>query len=152
MDINMLQVSQPGVDGARSIFEYFDNLIREALGQSLKNLGIAGNGGSLALGKELAITDAVQFMEHVTDFLMLLNGENAVESNFLEVCTELLGFDPRTETPKFVVINNTATDEDENVDLLIQMMKDGIITREDLPEGTIDKLLTKIGFGPEQEG
>jgi hypothetical protein len=83
---------------------------------------------------------------------MLLNGENAVESNFLEVCTELLGFDPRTETPKFVVINNTATDEDENVDLLIQMMKDGIITREDLPEGTIDKLLTKIGFGPEQEG
>jgi hypothetical protein len=38
------------------------------LGQSLKNLGIAGNGGSLALGKELAITDAVQFMEHVTEF------------------------------------------------------------------------------------
>ena len=151
MDINMLNVSQPGVDNARTIFEYFDNLIREALGQSLKNLGIAGNGGSLALGKELAVTDAVQFMEHVSEFLMLLNGENAIESNFLEVCTELLGFDPKTHTPKLVVIDNTATDEDENIDLLIQMMKDGIITREDLPEGTIDKLLDKIGFSKEQE-
>jgi hypothetical protein len=151
MDINMLQVSQPGVDGARTMFEYFDQLIREALGQSLKNLGIGGAGGAYALGKELAVNDAVQFMEHVDEFLMLLNGENAVESNFLEVCTELLGFDPRTETPKFVVIDNTATDEDENVEMLLQLMKDGIITREDLPEGTIDKLLDKIGFGPEQE-
>jgi hypothetical protein len=46
----------------------------------------------MPLGKELAVNDAVQFMEHVDEFLMLLNGENAVESNFLEVCTELLGF------------------------------------------------------------
>jgi len=125
--------------------------VREALSQSLKNLGIAGNGGSLALGKELAVTDAVQFMEHVSEFLMLLNGENAIESNFLEVCTELLGFDPKTHTPKFVVVDNTATDNDENIELLIQMMKDGIITREDLPEGTIDKLLDKIGFSKVQE-
>ena len=147
MDINMLNVSQPGLDNAEKMFNYFDNLIREALGQSLKNLGIAGNGGSLALGKELAVTDAVQFMEHVTEFLLMLNGENAVESNFLEILTELLGFNPRTDTPKLVVVDNTATDEEENVDLLIQLLKDGIISREDLPEGTIEKLLNKIGFG-----
>ena len=152
MDIKMLQVSQPGLDNAEKMFNYFDNLIREALGQSLKNLGIAGNGGSLALGKELAITDAVQFMEHVSEFLLMLNGENAVESNFLEVCTELLGFDPKTETPMIVAIDNTATDNNINVELLIQMLKDGIIDKTDLPEGTIEKLLTKIGFGPEQEG
>jgi hypothetical protein len=69
----------------------------------------------------------------------------------LKYAPNYLGFDPRTETPKFVVIDNTSLDNDENIDLLIQMLKDGIITREDLPDGTIEKILSKIGFGPEQE-
>ena len=77
--------------------------------------------------------------------------KNLLESDMFEhdeVMDQLLGYDL---DGKFVVIDNTATDEDENVEMLLQLMKDGIITREDLPEGTIDKLLEKIGFGPEQE-
>lgn len=147
MDFAYQAISIPGVDNASSMLSYFDAIIREALGSSLHNLGIGGAGGAYALGKELAISDAEQFKTHVDDFLQILNGNNAPESNLLTVITELLGFDPHLHTPKLVVRDNTiAVDITENLDKLVTLVKEGIISREALPEDFDQMVLAELGF------
>jgi hypothetical protein len=133
------------LDGYSTTASYFDGLIRQALGDSLKNLGISHNGGSLALGKEMAITDAEQFKNHVDQFLMIMNGAGAPEANLLEIITETLGFN-RNAAPKIVAIDNTATDMTENMESLLVLFKEGIITREDLPDGFAQQILDRLGF------
>ena len=117
----------------------------KTLGASLKNLGISHNGGSLALGKEMAVSDAEQFKNHVDEFLMILNGAGAPEANLLEIITEMLGFS-RSATPQIVAIDNTSTDVSENLETLLVLFKDGLITKDDLPEGFATKILDKLGF------
>jgi hypothetical protein len=147
MDFNYQQISIPGVDNASGMLSYFDALIREALGASLHNLGIGGAGGAYALGKELAISDAQQFQAHVTDFLQMLNGNNAPESNLLAVITELLGFDPAIHTPRIVVRDNVIElNAMDNLDKLISLYKEGIITAEDLPDDFEIMVLRELGF------
>lgn len=147
MDFNYQSISIPGVDNASGMLSYFDALIREALGASLHNLGIGDAGGAYALGKELAISDAEQFKAHVDDFLQMLNGANAPESNLLAVITELLGFDPAAHTPKIVVRDNVAApDAMENLDKLISLVKEGIIQMEDLPPDFEVMVLQELGF------
>ena len=147
MDFNYEQISIPGVDNASNMLSYFDALIREALGASLHNLGIGGAGGAYALGKELAISDAQQFQAHVTDFLQMLNGNNAPESNLLAVITELLGFDPAIHTPRIVVRDNVIElNAMDNLDKLVSLVKEGIITHEDLPDDFEVMVLRELGF------
>ena len=147
MDFNYQQISIPGVDNASGMLSYFDALIREALGSSLHNLGIGGAGGAYALGKELAISDAEQFKAHVDDFLQMLNGNNAPESNLLAVITELLGFDPHKHTPKLVVRDNVIElNAMDNLDKLVSLVKEGIISRDELPEDFSEMVLSELGF------
>ena len=147
MDFAYQAISIPGVDNASSMLSYFDAIIREALGSSLHNLGIGGAGGAYALGKELAISDAEQFKTHVDDFLQMLNGNNAPESNLLAVITELLGFDPHLHTPRLVVRDNVVElNAMDNIDKLVTLIKEGIISREALPEDFDKMVLAELGF------
>ena len=150
LELKFLNAQIPSLDGYQNTAAYFDGLMREALGQSLKNLGISHNGGSLALGKEMAISDAEQFKNHVDEFLMLINGAGAPESNLLEIITELLGF-KKCDAPKVVCINNTSTDDAQNLETLRTLFKDGIIGKEDLPEEFATKILSKLGFIDQSE-
>jgi hypothetical protein len=145
LDLEFLNAQIPSLDGYQNTAAYFDGLMREALGASLKNLGISHNGGSLALGKEMAVSDAEQFKNHVDEFLMILNGAGAPEANLLEIITEMLGFS-RSATPQIVAIDNTSTDVSENLETLLVLFKDGLITKDDLPEGFANKILDKLGF------
>ena len=145
LDLEFLNAQIPSLDGYQNTAAYFDGLMREALGASLKNLGISHNGGSLALGKEMAVSDAEQFKNHVDEFLMVLNGAGAPEANLLEIITEMLGFS-RSATPQIVAIDNTSTDVSENLETLLVLFKDGLIERSDLPEGFATKILDKLGF------
>lgn len=149
MDLEYLNVTIPGVDNYSATASYFDALMRESLGASLKNLGIGGNSGAYALGKELAISDADQFTAHVDDFLMMINGENAPESNLLQVITELTGFSAYTDTPKIVVHNNVSQDISVSIDKLVQLFQAKIMERKDLPEDLIDRVLTELGLKAE---
>lgn len=151
MDLNFLNVTIPGVDNYSNTATYFDALIRESLGASLKNLGIGGNGGAYALGKELAITDAEQFTAHVEDFLMMLNGHTAPESNLIEVITELCGFDP-SDAPRIIVNDNVQHNIKESIDKLIQLFSAGIISNKDLPEDLVNRMLKELGLLDQSEG
>jgi hypothetical protein len=145
MDLEFLNAQIPSLDGYSTTAAYFDGLMRQALGDSLKNLGISHNGGSLALGKEMAVTDAEQFRNHVEQYLMILNGAGAPEANLLEIITEMLGFS-RSAAPKIVAVDNTATDMTENMESLLVLFKEGLITREDLPDGFAQQVLDRLGF------
>lgn len=151
MDLEYLNVTIPGVDNYSATASYFDAIIRESLGASLKNLGIGGNSGAYALGKELAISDADQFTAHVEDFLMMLNGANAPESNLLQVITDLCGFDARTDTPQIIVRNNVEHDISESIEKLVQLFAAGIMEKKDLPEDLVNRLLKELGLADESE-
>jgi len=84
---------------------------------------------------------------HVDDFLAMVNGNNAPESNLLAVITELLGFSPELHTPKLVVRDNVVElNAMDNIDKLVSLIKEGIVSREDLPEGFSEMVLAELGF------
>lgn len=145
MKLEFLSIQQPGIDNYNNIMSYWDSKIRGALNASLMSLGIDGV-GSLALGQEVSAEAQKAVANQINRFLCLINGETNVNSNLLHVITELLGYNPHTDTPKVVVIDNTVEDESENTLALAGLMKDGIITREDIGEEGIVKMIESLGF------
>jgi hypothetical protein len=146
LDLKFQSADIPALNGFEGTAAYFDSLMREALGSSLKNLGIGGAGGAYALGKELAISDAEQFRAHVNDFLELLDARSIGSASLMPLITTYLGF-PERYAPRIVAVDNTSLDEAQNLTMLRDLIKDGILTVDQLPAGFSDAILEKLGFG-----
>ena len=145
LDLKYQTADIPALNGFESTAAYFDSLMREALGSSLKNLGIGGAGGAYALGKELSIADAEQFRAHVNDFLELLDARSVGSASLMPLITSYLGF-PERYAPRIVALDNTSLDEAQNLNMLRDLIKDGILTVDQLPEDFASSILERLGY------
>jgi hypothetical protein len=102
--------------------------------------------GSLALGQEISAEAQRRVVKKIDQFLTLINGCNDLHSNLLEVITEILGFDPAKYTPHIVVIDNTEQDTAEGAQSLANLIKDGVLTREDVGEENIHRIIEAMGY------
>jgi hypothetical protein len=107
-------------------------------------LGLSGV-GSLALGKEFAVDDAVKFENHIRSFLRLMNGDTCPESGMLQLLTYFAGCDP-AHAPKIKLIDAVADQKNENIGVAIQLLKEGIITREEFGYENLSRLLEDLGY------
>ncbi len=145
MDVEFLQVTQPGIDGYNNMLSYWDSKIRGALNDSLGNLGIDGV-GSLALGQEVASNDRGANVDRINRFLEFVNGNTNIDSQLLAIITELFGFDPTTDTPMIVAADNVEADLSEGSAILATWLKDGIVTAEFVGEKNRRTMLESLGF------
>lgn len=145
MTLNHLSADQPGIDGYNNMLTYWDAKIRGALDDSLFNLGADGV-GSLALGKEISNEAQRRVVNKIDQFLGLINGDTDLHSNLLEVITEILGFDPNLYTPSINVVDNTEGDTAEGALALAALIKDRVLTREDVGEENVYRIIEALGF------
>ena len=145
MKLDHLSATQPGIDSSYNMMTYWDSKVRGALDDSLFNLGADGV-GSLALGQEISAEAQRRVVKKIDQFLTLINGCNDLHSNLLEVITEILGFDPAKYTPHIVVIDNTEQDTAEGAQSLANLIKDGVLTREDVGEENIHRIIEAMGY------
>lgn len=145
MDLEFLSVTQPGIDNYDTLLSYWDSKIRGALNSSLGNLGVDGV-GSLALGKEVASKDRSALVDKTNRFLEFINGNTNVDSQLLAIMTEMFGFDPYTDTPMIVALDNTEKDMSENAETLAGWIKDGVLDAEFVGEANKRTMLESLGF------
>lgn len=145
MDIDHLAADSPGLADYKTMMEYFDTKIKNALDQSLQALGLNGS-GSLALGKEVSTDNRERFVAHVDEFINKMNTPAVNNCDLLHKLTALLGFNPDTDTPKFTVINNTAVRVSEQIDNIIKLVDKGIINVEDITDETRLLLFEELGL------
>ncbi len=145
MDLDFLQVTQPGIDTYNNMLSYWDSKIRGALNSSLGNLGVDGV-GSLALGQEVAANDRTALVNKTNRFLEFINGNTNVDSQLLAIMTELLGFNPHTDTPMIVALDNTEKDMSENATTLASWIKDGVLDLGFIGEKNKRTMLESLGF------
>jgi len=143
MNLEHLAVTQPGIDSYDKMLTYWDSKLRGALDDALFNLGADGI-GSLALGKEISAEAQRRIVSKISQFLDIINGKTDYCSDLLAVITELIGFD-RKHTPCIVVIDNTENDHSENALALAGLIKDGVLTREDVGEENIKRIIEALG-------
>ncbi len=148
MDLDFLQVTQPGIDNYNNMLSYWDSKIRGALNSSLGNLGIDGV-GSLALGQEVASKDKSALVDRTNRFLEFINGRTNVDSQLLAIMAELMGFNPKTDVPKIIALDNTVQDMSENAMTLASWIKDGVLEPEFVGEENKRTMLESIGFSVE---
>jgi len=146
MGINHLSADSPGLADYRSMLEYFDSKIKAALDTSLNNLGLNGV-GSFALGQEVAFADKEKFVAHVDSFIQKLNDPSAPGNDLLKKLTAIAGFDPKTETPKIEVVNNTATRITDQIDSLIKLLDKGIAKPEMIELESVKQMFIELGIG-----
>jgi len=144
MKPDFLNAQQPGIDNYDKMLSYFDTKIKQALDSTLTTLGLSGV-GSLALGKEFAVDDAIKFENHIRSFLRIINGDTCPESGMLQLMTAMAGFDP-SMAPKIRLIDAVADQKNENVGVAIQLLKDGVITREEFGNENLARLLEDLGY------
>jgi len=144
MKPDFLNAQQPGIDSYDKMLSYFDTKIKQALDSTLTTLGLSGV-GSLALGKEFAVDDAVKFENHIRSFLHMMNGDTCPESNALQLLTSFAGIDPR-HAPKIKLIDAVADQKNDNIPIVLDMLKSGVITREELGNDNMQRILEDLGF------
>jgi len=144
MKPDFLNAQQPGIDNYDKMLGYFDTKIKQALDSTLTTLGLSGV-GSLALGQEFAVDDAVKFENHIRSFLRLVNGDTLPESGMLQVMTRLAGCDPR-HAPKFRLVEAVADQKNENIPVVLDMLKSEIITREEFGDENMRRVLEDLGY------
>ena len=83
-----LAMQQGAVSTADATENYgnFKEIAREALGSTLKNLGVGGS-GSLALGQEVSDVDESALTNAVDSYLDLINGTRHENSNLIDLLT-----------------------------------------------------------------
>lgn len=147
MELRHVQATIPGLDTADGIWRYADEKIRSALDAQLDSLGIGSAAGSMALGKEVAISDRSKFMAHVDNFLTLVNDPATDNCDLLRKLTALIGCDPATDTPKFVVVDNSSLTITDAASVASELVKSGVLTQADVSTPEIRKqLLVELGF------
>jgi hypothetical protein len=145
MDLEFIQAAQPGIDTYNNMLEFWDKKIRGVLDDTLGSLGQDGV-GSLALGQEVASANKSRLVAKTNKFLEHINGNTNVDSQLLQIITEILGFDPQTETPEIVAIDNVEADMTESASIFAGWLKDGVITREEAGDKNIKAMIEAIGF------
>lgn len=145
MDINHLAADSPGLADYKTMMEYFDTKIKNALDSSLHSLGLNGT-GSLALGKEVSADNRERFVAHVDEFINKMNTPAVGNADLLRKLTELLGFNPDIDTPKFTVVNNVAIRVSEQIDNIIKLVEKGIISIDDITDETRLLLFQELGL------
>jgi hypothetical protein len=136
-------------------YEKFAAIAREALGSTLKSLGIGGT-GSLALGQEVSSTDAQGLNNAVNSYLDILNGFKHVNSNLIDVLLDQLGFDELVG--KRIVCFQMVTDEvgtsfeDKNLPTLLAYVEKGLIDFNALGRENHERIYNALGLElPETE-
>jgi hypothetical protein len=144
MKPEFLSAQQPGIDSYDKMLSYFDTKIKQALDSTLTTLGLSGV-GSLALGQEFAVDDAIKFENHIRSFLHLMNGDTCPESNAMQLLTMFAGCHP-SSAPKIKLIDAVADQKNENIPVVLDMLKSEIITREELGNDNMRRILEDLGY------
>jgi hypothetical protein len=145
MELQFIQATQPGIDTYDGMLRFWDEKIRASLDDSLGNLGTNGV-GSLALGQEVADVNKSRMVAKTNKFLEFVNGNTNIDSQLLQLITELIGFSPATETPKIIAIDNTEADMTESATIFAGWLKDNVITRDEAGDANIKRMIEAIGF------
>jgi hypothetical protein len=148
MKLEYIAVQQPGLDTYNNMLSYWDSKMRTALDDGLGNLGIDGV-GSLALGQEVSDVSKSRLVAKINLFLENLNGNTNPDSCVLQVVTELLGFNPHTDTPMIVAVDNVEADQSENAQIMAGWLKDGVVSRAELGDDNLKAMIESMGFSTE---
>lgn len=144
LDIDHLNASDPTLSNYETMLSYFDTKIREAMNDSISNLGVTGS-GSLALGKEVNGNEKEQFVAAVNYFLKTINGHASRNTRLLETLTKICGYDI-VDAPEIVAIDNTSISLASSVDTLTVLLDKGILKVSDITLEDRSRLLKELGF------
>jgi hypothetical protein len=137
--------SDQQLQGYDGMLEFWDKKIRGVLDDTLGNLGQDGV-GSLALGKEVADANKSRLVSKTNKFLELVNGNTNIDSQLVQLITELIGFNPATEAPHIIAVDNVEADMTEATITMAGLVKDGVISREELGDKNVRLMIESLGF------
>lgn len=140
-----LQAQTIDVDSTIKFIEHSNDVIREATLSSLNSLGIGGSGGAYALGKELSVSDAKKFLNHVESFMDIINGNTNFHSCLLEKITTCLGFDKKY-TPEICIIDSIKEDRTTQINTLLTLVEKGILSTEEIGSKNKIAIMEDLGF------
>lgn len=140
----VISVVNPSLSHFKDMLGYYDTAFREALMSSLGSLGINGE-GARSLGESFRVVDAQRLKAALDAYLRLLNGELSPYSSFLRMVTINAGYEAEF-TPRIVCAGQIGVDMTQQRTDLVQLTNAGLVTREDLGQENIDRLIQGLGF------
>lgn len=144
MTLEVASVVNPSLSHFKDMLGYYDTAFREALMSSLGSLGINGE-GARSLGESFRVVDAQRLKAALDAFLRELNGETCERSNFMQLLTINAGYSPDL-TPRIVCAGQIGVDMTQQRTDLVQLTNAGLVTREDLGQENIDRLIEGLGL------
>lgn len=148
LDVEFKQGAVSTADATEN-YDKFATIAREALGSTLKSLGIGGS-GSLALGKEVNDADERAFSNAVNSYLDVINGFKNINSMLIDMLLDQLGFDELVGKRAVcfqMVTDEVGTDFDaENLPMLLQFVDKGLIDFDTLGEENLKRVYNALGL------
>ena len=147
IDMSWMETSSPALREVVDMYDRYDATVREYLMDTINSLGMHG---SRALGSEYRASDANKFAKFVSLWEERLNGSGHHHSSLLYRLCEIGGFsDPASVVPRIELVDTTEVDLTGQIETLISMVTSGLVTREDLGEERVQRILSDLGYGRE---
>lgn len=144
-DVEFVTTSNMALQEIKEMYDKYENTIREYLFDSVNNLG---EHGSRALGSEFRVSDSQKFARFVSTWEDLLNGKGGDHASILMTILEYSGFDDPSLCPVFRIEDNSEQDIDAQVNSIKTLVDAGIVTRDDLGDETVARIIQQIGYQP----
>ena len=144
IELHVTNVTNPAVAHFRDMLGYYDTLMRETLMSALGSLGINGE-GARSLGESFRVVDAQRLRAALDAFLRMINGETSPYSSLLRALTINAGYSADL-CPRVVCAGQVGIDMAQQRADLVALVGAGIITRADLGEANVRRLIEGLGL------